>query len=360
MSIGWPSLMKDAALALRWRTHAAAALAVLLASVFDAGAAYSQSPTIDAITKRGELLCSGATVNSPGFAMLDSHGEWKGLDVDICRALTIAILGDDTKLKLVPVSFVQRFPALQSGDIDVIVKNTAWTLTRNTELGLEFSMPYLFTGNGIMVYKSLGVGKGSDLDGATICTSSGTTLEKAVADFFQRNKKTYKLLAFENGNERDQAYLSHRCDAMVNGFEQLAAVRAFAAANADEHVILPDFLGKEVQGVVMRQGDDRFLNVVNWTIFALTEAEELGLTAANVESRRSDNDPRVQRLLGATPGVGKKLGLRESWAYDVIKRLGNYGEIYERSLGSQSALKLDRRLNKPWNQGGIFYSPPFD
>ena len=322
--------------------------------------AHAQSPTLDAIVKRDQLLCSGATVNSPGFATLDAQGQWKGLDVDICRALAIAILGDNSKLKLVPVSFVQRFPALQSGDIDVIAKNTAWTLTRNTELGFEFSAPYLFTGNGIMVYKSLGVTKGTDLDGATICTSSGTTLEKAVADFFQRNNKTYKLLAFENGNERDQAYVNHRCDAMVNGFEQLAAVRAFSVPNPDDHVILPDFLGKEIQGVVVRQGDDQFFNVVNWTIFALTEAEELGLTSANVDARRNENDPRIQALLGVVPGVGKKLGLRESWAYDVIKRVGNYGEIYERNLGSQSALKLDRRLNRPWNQGGIFYSPPFN
>jgi general L-amino acid transport system substrate-binding protein len=325
-----------------------------------AGATSAQSPTLDAITKRGELLCSGATVNSPGFAVVDAKGDWKGLDIDICRALAVAILGDDKKLKLVPVSFVQRFPALQSSQIDVIAKNTAMNLTRTTDLGFMFSAPYLFTGNGIMVYKSLGVTKGTDLDGATICTTAGTTLEKATADFFTKNNKKYKLLTFENGNERDQAYLAKRCDAMVNGFEQLAAVRAFAAPNAADHVILPDALGKEVQGVVVRQGDDKFLNVVNWTIYALIEAEELGITSANVESKKSDPDPRVQKLLGITPGVGKKLGLRETWAYEVIKTVGNYGEIYNRNLGADSSLKLERRYNKPWNQGGIMYSPPFD
>jgi len=338
-----------------------AALSVLaLAGLAGSGTVAAQSPTLDAITKRGELLCSGATVNSPGFAVVDAKGVWTGLDVDVCRAIAVAILGDDTKLKLVPVSFVQRFPALQGSTIDVIVKNTAMNLTRNTELGLMFSTPYLFTGNGIMVYKSLGVTKGADLDGATVCTSAGTTLEKATADFFAKNNKKYKLLAFENGAERDQAYLAKRCDAMVNGFEQLAAVRAFAATNAADHVILPDALGKEVQGAVVRQGDDRFLNVVNWTIFAMIEAEELGITSANVDANKSDADPRVQKLLGVVPGVGKKLGLRETCAYDVIKKVGNYGEVYTRNLGSGSALKLERRANKPWNQGGILYSPPFD
>ena len=335
-------------------------LATALTAVALCDAVYAQSPTLDAITKRGELLCSGATVNSPGFAVVDSKGEWSGLDVDICRALAVAILGDEKKVKLVPVDFVQRFPALQTGTIDVIAKNTAWNLTRNTELGLMFSTPYLYTGNGIMVYKSLGVTKGTDLDGATICTSAGTTLEKATADFFTKNNKKYKLLTFQNGNERDQAYFAHRCDAIVNGFEQLAAIRAFSAQNAGDHVILPDFLGKEIQGAVVRQGDDRFLNVVNWTIFALIEAEELGLTSQNVDSHKSDADPRVQKLLGVIPGVGKKLGLRETWAHDVIKKLGNYGEIYARNLGSGSKLNLDRRYNKPWNQGGLMYSPPFD
>jgi len=338
----------------------AATLAVSALVLATTQVANAQGPTVDAIVKRGELLCSGATVNSPGFAVVDAKGVWTGLDVDICRALTVAILGDDSKMKLVPVSFVQRFPALQGGQIDVIAKNTAMNLSRNTDLGLMFSTPYLFTGNGIMVYKSLGVTKGADLDGATICTSAGTTLEKATADFFAKNHKKYKLLTFENGNERDQAYLAKRCDAMVNGFEQLAAVRAFAASNPSDHVILPDALGKEVQGVVVRQGDDRFLNVVNWTLWAMIEAEELGITSANVDERKSDSDPRVQKLLGVVPGVGKKLGLRETWAYEVIKKVGNYGEVYERNLGSGSALKLDRRYNKLWNQGGILYSPPFD
>jgi general L-amino acid transport system substrate-binding protein len=338
----------------------AATLALTCAALFATERAHAQSPTLDAIVKRGEILCSGATVNSPGFAVVDAKGEWSGLDVDMCRALAAAILGDDKKMKLVPVSFVQRFPALQNNTIDVIVKNTAMNLTRNTELGLMFSAPYLFTGNGIMVYKSLGVTKGTDLDGATICTSAGTTLEKATADFFTRNNKKYKLLTFENGTERDQAYLAQRCDAIVNGFEQLAAIRAFSAPKPDDHVILPDALGKEVQGAVVRQGDDRFLNVVNWTIYAMVEAEELGITSQNVDSRKNDNDPRVQKLLGVVPGVGKKLGLRETWAYDVIKKVGNYGEVYNRNLGPGSALKLDRRYNKPWNQGGIMYSPPFD
>jgi len=340
--------------------RSAAALALGCIGLIGATAASAQSPTIDAIVKRGELLCSGATVNSHGFQAVDARGVWGGLDVDICKALAISILGSEKKMKLVPVSFVQRFPALQGSQIDVIVKSTAWNLTRNTELGLMFSTPYLFTGAAIMVYKSLGVTKGADLDGATICTSAGTTLEKATADFFIKHNKKYKLLAFDSAIERDQAYLARRCDAIVNAVEQLSAVRTFSAPNAADHVILPDSLGKEVQAAVVRQGDDKFLNVVNWTIFALIEAEELGITAANVDAKRSDPDPRVQKLLGVLPGVGKKLGLRETWAYDVIKTMGNYGEIYSRNLGANSALKIDTRYNKPWFQGGVMWAPSFD
>jgi general L-amino acid transport system substrate-binding protein len=340
----------------------ATAFAALFAALVNWGSepAAAQSPTVDAILKRGNLLCSGATVNSPGFAAADASGQWKGMDVDICRAIATAIFGDDTKMTLVPVSFVQRFPSLQSSDIDVIAKNTAFTLSRDTELGLEYSWPYFFTGVGIMVYKSLGVTKGADLDGATICVSSGTTLEKATADFFTRNHKKYKLLSFENGNERDQAYIAHRCDAIVNGFVQLAAIKAFSVPNADDHVILPDYLGKEMDGALVRQGDDKFLNIVNWTIFALLQAEELGINSKNIDEKRGDTDPAVQRFLGVTPGAGKGLGLPDTWAYNVIKKVGNYAEIFDRNLGSGSPLKLDRGYNKLWNQGGALYSPPFD
>jgi general L-amino acid transport system substrate-binding protein len=347
-------------LAQRLWSRIAVGLLCAATVVLFAEPAAAQGPTVEKIVKRGQLLCSGATVNSPGFAAVDAGGHWRGMDVDICRALTVAILGDETKLSLVPVSFVQRFPALQSGDIDVIAKNTAWNLTRTTDLGLQFSWPYYYTGVGILVYKSLGVTKGADLNGATICVSSGTTLEKEIADFFKRSGKPYKLLSFENGNERDQAYIAHRCDALVNGFAQLAATRAFAMPNPDDHVILPDFLGKEADGVLVRRGDELFLNIVNWTIFALFEAEELGITAENIDTRKNDPDPRVGRLLGSIPGVGKKLGLRETWAYEVIKTVGNYGQIYDRNLGKDSPLKLDRAYNRLWDQGGLMFSPPFD
>jgi general L-amino acid transport system substrate-binding protein len=335
----------------------AAAVALLAGPDIEAAA---QGPTVEKIKARDKLLCSGATVNSPGFAMVDAGGKWSGLDVDICRALAIAILGDESKLTLVPVTFVQRFPALQSGDIDVVVKNTAQTLTRSTELGLQFSTPYFYTGVGILANKKLNVSKGTDLDGATICVTAGTTLEKMTADFFKSNNKAYKLLSFENGNERDQAYVAGRCDAIVNGFVQLAAIKAFSVPKPDEHVILPDVLGKEIEGAIVRRGDELFLNIVTWTINALLEAEELAITSANIDQKKSDPDPRIGRLLGTTAGVGKKLGLRETWAYDVIKAVGNYGEIYVRHLGSGSAMKLDRGFNKLWNKGGLLISPPFD
>lgn len=334
-------------------------VAVSLA-VFGPVAAAAQGPTAEAIIKRGKLLCSGATANSPGFAMVDKSGQWKGMDVDICRAIAVALLGDDSKMTLVPVSFVQRFPALQSGDIDVIVKNTAVNLTRSTDLGLSASVPYFYTGVGVMVHKDLGVQRATDLDNPTVCVSSGTTLEKEAADFFGSHHKQYKLLSFENPNERDQAYAARRCDAVVNGFVQLAAIRAFSTPKAEDNVILPDVLSKEVDSAFVRRGDEQFLNIVNWTIYALIEAEELGLTSANVESRRNDPDPQVRQLLGTIPGVGKKLGLRESWALDVIRTVGNYGEIYNRNLGADSALKLDRGPNRLWNKGGLLFSPPFD
>jgi general L-amino acid transport system substrate-binding protein len=335
-------------------------LLVLSAIAVKPAHAQAPGPTAEAIQKRGKLLCSGATANSPGFAMADPNGQWKGMDVDICRAIAIAILGDDSKLTLVPVSFVQRFPALQSGDIDVIVKNTALNLTRSTDLGLAYSWPYFYTGVGIMAYKDLGATKGADLDGATICVSSGTTLEKATADFFKSHGKKYRILSFENTNERDQAYIARRCDAIVNGFVQLAAIKAFSVPKPDDHVILPDVLTKEADSAFVRRGDELFLNIVNWTLFALYEAEELGITSANVDQRMSDPDPRVGRLLGTIPGVGKKLGLRETWVQDVIKRVGNYGEIYDRNLGAGSPLKLDRGYNRLWDKGGLMFSPPFD
>jgi general L-amino acid transport system substrate-binding protein len=319
--------------------------------------AQGQGATVEAIMKRGELLCSGANENSPGFAVVDNQGAWSGFDIDFCRAIAVAVLGDVKKLKLVPVSFVQRFPALQSGDIDVIVKNTSWTLTRNTELGLQFSAPYFFTGIGIMVYKNLGVSKGTDLSGATVCTTAGTTLEKAAADFFTKHKRPYTLLTFEKPSERNEAYLAKRCDAIVNGFPQLAAIRAFSAANADDHVILPDLLDNEIYGALVRQGDEKFLNIVTWTIFATIQAEELGITQANVDEKLKDPNPKIARLLGATPGIGKKLGLRETWAYDVLKTVGNYGEIYDRNLGSKSKMNLPRASNKLWVDGGLLYSP---
>lgn len=321
--------------------------------------AFAQSPTVDAIVKRGVLLCSGVTANYPGFAEVDAKGEWVGLDVDICRALATVILGDKSKIKMEPVSYVQRFTALQAGNIDVITKNTTWTLSRNTELGVMFSAPYLFTGDGFLVRKSTGATKGADLNGATVCMSSGTTLEQAVADFFTTHKITYKPLGFDNTVERDKAYIAGRCDVVASFIPGLAGIR-LRADKPDDHVILPDYIGKEIISVGVRQGDDRFLNIVNWTIFALLEAEELGITSANVDERRSDPAPAVRRLLGVTPGVGKKLGLRETWAYDLIKQNGNYAEIYDRTIGSKSPFKLDRGLSRLWKDGGALYSPTFE
>ncbi len=327
--------------------------------VFGNLSAGAQTPTVDAIKARDHLLCSGVTSNLEGFAVPDDKGEWYGIDVDMCKAIASTVLGDSKKIKMVPLSYVQRFPALQAGNVDVIAKNTTWTMTRNTELGIMFSTPYLFTGLGFMTNKKLGVKTGVELKGATVCMAAGTTLEQGVADFFAEKKVAYKPLGFENVAERDKAYLGGRCDAVASFIPGLAALRLRASAPADE-IILPDVLGKEIISVGVRQGDEKFFNIVNWTIFALLEAEELGITSENIDQMKNDPRPAVRRFLGITPGIGKKLGLRETWAYDVIKQNGNYKQIYDRNLGDNSKLKMDRALSKLWRDGGSLYSPSFE
>lgn len=341
----------------RWRLLGAA---LILGAVSVGHSAMAQSPTVDAIKKRDHLLCSGVTANYLGFDVVDAKGEEAGLDVDMCRSIATAVLGDRTKIKMVPMNYLQRFTAIQAGNIDVITKNTTWTLSRNTEIGLMFSSPYMFTGDVFMVRKDSGIKKGVDLAGGTICMSAGTTLEQLVADFFTGHKLTYKPLVFENTDERDKALFAGRCDASASNAPGLAGVRS-RSSNPDDWVILPDFFGKEIMSAGVRQDDVKFYNIVNWTIFALLEAEEIGVTQANVDALHNDqSSPAVRRLLGVIPGIGKRLGLRETWAYDVIKQNGNYGEIYDRNFGSKSSLKLDRGYSRLWKDGGALYSPSVD
>ncbi|MBS0221793.1 MAG: amino acid ABC transporter substrate-binding protein [Proteobacteria bacterium] len=320
----------------------------------------AQSQTVDAIKKRGHLLCSGVTANYAGFDVVQPNGEEVGFDVDICRAVATSILGDRTKFKTVPMNYLQRFTALQSGNIDLIAKNTTWTLSRNTEIGVMFTSPYLFTGDAFMVRKDSGIKKGVDLAGGTVCMSAGTTLEQLVSDFFTGHKLQYKPIAYENTTERDKAFFAGRCDASAGFIPGLAGSRA-QSGKPDDYIILDDVFGKEIISAGVRPDDVKYYNIVNWTIFALLEAEELGITQANVDSMRNEQStPAVKRLLGVIPGVGKRLGLRETWAYEVIKQNGNYAEIYERNIGSKSPLKMDRGYSRLWKDGGTLYSPSVD
>jgi general L-amino acid transport system substrate-binding protein len=325
-----------------------------------AGDAGAESSTVKKIQARGKLLCSAPAGGYLGFYEVDDKGQWKGLEADLCRGVSIALFGTPDKASPVPVSFAQRFPALQSGDIDVIFMVTTWTLQRDTALGFQFSNPYFFGGSQFMVKKSVGVKSATELNGATICTIAGTTTERLLVDFMDRNKLTYKVVAAEKAEETREAYLSGRCDALIGWGPGLASFRVSKAKIPDEHVILPEILTNEPIAAVVRQDDDGFLDIVNWTIAALIEAEDLGVTAKNVDEMKKSANMRVKRLLGVTPGVGKALGLPEDWAYNVIKKLGNFAELYDKSLGSASPYKLDRGLNKLWNKGGLLMTPVFD
>lgn len=345
-----------------WPVNVIAGLAMFGVAGLSESAMAAESPTVEKIQDRGELVCGVGQGNRHGFSAPDDEGVWRGIDADFCRAIAIAVLGDKEKVKYVPLSSVQRFPALQSGDIDVLVRVTTWTLSRDTKLGLQFTQPYFFTGLALMVPKELGISSATELDGASICLFPGTSSEKAVSAFFAANDMTYEPVTIENAKERDSAYLSGRCDAMISFLPGLAIVRGFVADNPDDHVILPELLEKEPLSIVVRQGDDDWLDVANWVLFSTLEAEELGVTSTNVDDlKESSKDPKVQRLLGVEPaGLGQNLGLREDWAYDVIKELGNYEEIYNRNVGTESKLQIPRQHNRLWNDGGLLYSVPLN
>lgn len=312
--------------------------------------------TLDAIKSRGELVC-GVNVALAGFSMANSEGKWSGLDVDYCRALAAAILQDASKVKYVPLNAQQRFTALQSGEVDVLSRNTTWTLTRDASLGAHFVGVMYYDGQGFMVKKDLGVKSAKELDGATVCTQSGTTTEKNLTDFAKANNLNIKPLVFEKNEAATGAYHSGRCEAYTTDASGLAAERSIAK-NPEEHIILPEIISKEPLGPLVRRGDDEFFAIAKWVLNALIEAEEYGITSANVDEKKSSTDPNVQRILGVSEDMGSLLGLDKEWAYRVVKQVGNYGEIFERNVGKDSPLKLERGLNRLWNQGGILYAPP--
>ena len=335
-------------------------LAALAVSLSPAIAA-AESPTLAGVKERGTLLCSGHNGSYFGFVEVNDKNEWKGLDIDLCRALTVAILGDPDKNQIVPLSWAQRFPALQSGDVDVVIKATGWTMGRDTELGLQFSIPYFFGGAQMMVRKELGATTSADIDGGTVCVAAGTTIERIVADHLKSEEIEHEMVSFEKTAEVIGAYKAGRCDAYAAWGPSIAVLLANQFDDADSHMILSDKLSAEPIAAAMRQGDEEWVDIVNWMLGALIKAEELGVTSANVEEMTANPpNPTVARLLGVNPGMGERLGLRETWAREMIAEMGNFGEIYDRNLGEGSPYKLERGLNNLWSEGGVLYAPILD
>ena len=335
---------------------ALAAGSFVAAALIVAGTAQA-GPTMDAVKKNGVVTC-GVSTGLAGFSLADAQGKYTGLDVDYCRQLAAAVLGDANKVKFVPLSAQQRFPALQSGEVDILARNTTWTLQRDTQLGLNFAPVNFYDGQGFMVFKKLGVKSAKELNGATVCVQPGTTTELNLSDYFRANKLTFKPVVIEKLDEVENAYFSGRCDVYTTDRSGLAATRISKAPNPDDQVILPEVISKEPLAPAVRHGDDEWFAIVKWVQFAAIEAEEKGITSKNVDDMLKSEDPNIKRMLGVTPGAGKSLGLDEKWAYNEIKLVGNYGEIFDRTLGKDTELKFERGLNDLWTRGGLMYAPP--
>ena len=327
------------------------------ASLLAAAPAYA-GKTLDAVKQRGQLVC-GVNTGLAGFSQADSQGAWSGLDVDICKAIAAAILNDASKLKYVPLTAQQRFTALQSGEIDILSRNTTFTLTRDASLGLSFLHPTYYDGQGFMVPVKAKVKSAKSLKGATVCVQSGTTTEKNLTDYSRANKLDLKPIVFEKQEAATGAYFSGRCVAFTTDASGLASIRNKDAKDPKEHVILPELISKEPLAPAVRRGDDEFEAIAKWTIYGLIEAEEYGITQANVDQMKgSSQDPVVMRIVGTSEDTGKLVGLDKEWLVRAIKAVGNYGEIFDRNVGPKTPLNLPRGVNALWNKGGIQYAPP--
>jgi general L-amino acid transport system substrate-binding protein len=332
-----------------------AAVAVALGTA--PAVAQPQGNTTEIVRQRGTLRCGVQGPTNPGFGAPDSRGVWQGFNVDFCRAMAAMILGDASKITIVPLSTQARFPAMQSGEVDVLTNSTTWTMQRDTQLGFNYPATVFYDGQGIMVRRSANITAAAQLDGATICVPPGTTTELNLTDWFRARRLRFTPLVIESRVELTQAYGAGRCDAITYDSTILYAQRT-TLQNPAEHVILPDRLSKEPLGIVVRHGDDRFHDIAGWAVFTLINAEELGITQANVREMLRSPDPQIRRLLGVEGALGSTLGIADTYAVTMIEALGNYGEIFERNLGSGSALGIDRGLNRLYTQGGILYAPP--
>jgi general L-amino acid transport system substrate-binding protein len=337
-------------------------VAIVLAAALAGGAfppMSADAATLDTVKQRGSLIC-GVHGSRAGFSMVDSQGRWSGIDIDTCRAVAAAVLGSADKTQYIKTTAQTRFPALQTAEVDLLANNVTLTLTRDTSLGFDFGPATFYDAQGFLVPKSLNAKTVKDLNGATVCVAPGSTSEKVVADVFRQFNMTYKAIVIDKAQELAQTFFSGRCDVNVQSTSGLSSQRAIFAQNPEDFVFLPEIYGKDPMGPVVRHGDNQWKDIVTWVVYAMIEAEESGLTSANVDGQLKTDDQNIRRLTGETPGLGKALGLDEKWAYRVIKQVGNYGESYERNFGAASALKLPRGINNLWTKGGLLYSPPFN
>lgn len=314
--------------------------------------------TLDDVKARGKLNC-GVTTGLVGFAAPDASGRWEGFDVAVCRAVAAAVLGDQDAVEFVPTTGKTRFTALASGEIDMLARNTTWTLSRDVDLKFDFVGVNYYDGQGFLVPKSLGVSSAKEMDGATVCIQTGTTTELNLADFFRANNMSYEPVPIETNAEAQQQYLAGACDVFTTDASGLAATRA-AFESPDDHILLPEIISKEPLGPLVRHGDNEWGDIVRWTLNALISAEELGITSANMaEMSGGTNNPEINRILGSEGNMGEMLGLDADWAARAIAVGGNYGEVFEKNIGEKTAIGLARGLNAQWTDGGLLYSPPF-
>lgn len=312
--------------------------------------------TLNAVKERGYIKC-GVSDGLPGFSHADEKGKFSGIDVDVCRAIAAAVFADSTKVKFTPLTAKERFTALQSGEIDVLSRNTTWTSSRDSAQGLNFTGVTYYDGQGFLVNKKLGVKNAKQLDGATVCVQAGTTTELNLSDYFRTNKMKYTPITYDKSDESAKALEAGRCDVLTSDQSQLYAQRIKLAKPGD-YVVLPEVISKEPLGPVVRHGDDDWFDIVKWTLFVMVNAEELGIDSKNVEEMKNSSNPDVKRILGAEGDKGKDFGLANNWMAVVIKQVGNYGEIFDRNVGKDSPLEIQRGLNALWTQGGLQYAPP--
>jgi general L-amino acid transport system substrate-binding protein len=331
-------------------------IAALIALAFLVAAQSASAQTLKTVKDRGILNC-GANGTLAGFGLPDAQGNWTGLDVDLCRAIAAAIFNDPTKVKFVPLSAKDRFTALQSGEVDVLIRNTTWTSSRDSSLGLNFTGVNYYDGQGFMVRKALKVNSALELNGASICVQQGTTTELNLADYFRSHNMQLKSVTFATADEAVKAYDAGRCDAYTTDASALYGER-LRLANSNDHVILPEIISKEPLGPAVRHGDDQWFDVVKWVLFAMIDAEELNVNSKNTDEALKSANPEIKRLVGTEGNYGEQLGLTKDWVVRIVKLVGNYGEVFERNVGQGSPLKIDRGLNRLWSKGGIQYAPP--